>query len=118
MYKTFYRTPLLAILLLSFVNTKAQTSPLKSSKTVSINAAKSNAGVSVSPAHFHLEMKQGETKTYSITINNDTPNPKSFNVRMYDFNMNGKGKNFFSSIRRRGIFIVEVVKHHTYFYST
>lgn len=95
MYKTFYSTPLVAILLLTFVNTKAQTSPLKSTKEVSVTSAKSTVGVSVSPAHFHLEMKQGETETYSITVNNDTKSVKSFNVRMYDFNMNGKGKSSF-----------------------
>lgn len=95
MYKTFYSTPFIAILLLTFVNTKAQNSPLKSTKEVSVSAAKSNVGVSVSPAHFHLEMKQGETKSYSITVNNDTSKPKSFNLKMYDFNMNGKGKSSF-----------------------
>ena len=29
-------------------------------------------GISVSPAHFHLNMKPGEVKTYKISIKNDT----------------------------------------------
>ena len=52
-------------------------------------------GISVSPAHFHLNLKPGQTKTYKIKINNDTESKKEFKVNMYDFNMNGKGKSSF-----------------------
>lgn len=52
-------------------------------------------GISVSPAHFHLAMKPGESKTYEITIKNDTDKPQKFRVNKYDFNMNGKGKTGF-----------------------
>lgn len=52
-------------------------------------------GVSVSPAHFHLNQKSGETKTYEISIKNDTKKSKKFRVSAQDFNMNGKGKSSF-----------------------
>lgn len=52
-------------------------------------------GVSVSPSHFHFTQKQGEIKTYDVTIKNNTSNPKEFNVNVYDFDMNGKGKSSF-----------------------
>lgn len=52
-------------------------------------------GVSVSPAHFHLTQKPGESKTYSINVNNVTPTKKQFKVTIFDFNMNGKGKSAF-----------------------
>ena len=57
--------------------------------------ARKSTGVSVSPAHFHFTHKPGEIKTYDITVNNNTSTPKQFNVNMYDFNMNGKGKSSF-----------------------
>ncbi len=52
-------------------------------------------GISVSPAHFHLNLKPGESKTYKIKMYNDTESSKEFKVNMYDFNMNGKGKSSF-----------------------
>ncbi len=52
-------------------------------------------GISVSPAHFHLNIKPGQSKTYKIKINNDTESKKEFKVNLYDFNMNGKGKSSF-----------------------
>lgn len=52
-------------------------------------------GVSVSPSHFHFTQKQGEVKTYDITIKNSTSVPKEFNINIYDFDMNGKGKSSF-----------------------
>ncbi|MFT4754056.1 MAG: hypothetical protein ACI85Q_001612, partial [Salibacteraceae bacterium] len=52
-------------------------------------------GISVSPAHFHLNIKPGQSKSYKIKINNDTESKKEFKVNMYDFNMNGKGKSSF-----------------------
>jgi hypothetical protein len=52
-------------------------------------------GISVSPAHFHLNMKPGEVKTYKITIKNDTEKIEKFKVNTFDFNMNGKGKSSF-----------------------
>jgi hypothetical protein len=58
-------------------------------------AARKTTGVSVSPAHFHFTHKPGEIKTYDITVNNNTSSPKQFNVNMYDFDMNGKGKSSF-----------------------
>lgn len=52
-------------------------------------------GVSVSPPHFHFTQEQGQIKTYDITIKNTTSTAKSFNVNVYDFDMNGKGKSSF-----------------------
>tara|TARA_R110001592_G_scaffold125325_3_gene335228 strand:- start:4396 stop:5307 length:912 start_codon:yes stop_codon:yes gene_type:complete len=54
-------------------------------------------GISVSPAHFHLNMKPGEVKTYKITIKNDTEKTEKFKVNTFDFNMDGKGKSSFIS---------------------
>ena len=39
--------------------------------------------------------KQGEVKTYDITIKNSTSVGKEFNINIYDFDMNGKGKSSF-----------------------
>tara|TARA_R110001632_G_scaffold29662_13_gene78631 strand:+ start:11407 stop:12321 length:915 start_codon:yes stop_codon:yes gene_type:complete len=52
-------------------------------------------GVSVSPSHFHFSQKQGEINTYDITVKNTTSTKKEFNVNVYDFDMNGKGKSSF-----------------------
>ena len=52
-------------------------------------------GISVSPAHFHLALDPGESKTYEITVKNDTEKAQRFRVNKYDFNMNGKGKTGF-----------------------
>jgi hypothetical protein len=52
-------------------------------------------GISVSPAHFHLNMKPGEVRTYTVTVKNDIDKPTQFKVNIYDFNMNGKGKSSF-----------------------
>ncbi|MFT6165429.1 MAG: hypothetical protein ACJAV5_000322 [Vicingaceae bacterium] len=52
-------------------------------------------GISVSPAHFHLTLKPGQTKTYEISITNDTKTSKKFKVSALDFNMSGKGKTTF-----------------------
>ena len=52
-------------------------------------------GISVSPAHFHLNLKPGQTKTYEISVTNDTKTSKKFKVSAFDFNMNGKGKSTF-----------------------
>lgn len=54
-----------------------------------------NSGVSVSPSHFNFNQKPGEVKTYNITVKNTTSSSKGFNVKAYDFNMNGKGKSSF-----------------------
>ncbi|WP_347174383.1 hypothetical protein [Polaribacter uvawellassae] len=64
-------------------------------KSNQTNSARKSTGVSVAPAHFHFNQKPGEVKTYDITVNNNTSTPKQFNVNMYDFNMNGKGKSSF-----------------------
>jgi hypothetical protein len=52
-------------------------------------------GISVSPAHFHLNLKPGETKSYKINLNNDTEKNQQFTIKLYDFDMNGKGKSSF-----------------------
>lgn len=52
-------------------------------------------GVSVAPAHFHFTQKQGEQKTYDITIKNKTGNKKEFKINVFDFNMNESGKSTF-----------------------
>ena len=57
--------------------------------------ARKTTGVSVSPSHFHFNLKQGDIKTYDITINNSTSTKKEFNINVYDFDMNGKGKSSF-----------------------
>lgn len=59
------------------------------------NKPRRSTGVSVSPAHFHFNQKQGETKSYDITVNNSTSTPKQFKVNIYDFDMNNKGKSSF-----------------------
>lgn len=59
------------------------------------NKEPKSLGVSVSPSHFHFTQKQGEIKTYDITVKNTTSTAKSFNVNIYDFDMNGKGKSSF-----------------------
>lgn len=84
-------TPI-AVLLLFISSVYSQN---KTVKNVGISSSKQASGVSVSPAHFHLNLKQGQSKVYSITINNDTPSSKSFGLKMLDFNMNGKGKSQF-----------------------
>jgi hypothetical protein len=64
-------------------------------KSNQTNTARKSTGVSVAPAHFHFNQKPGEVRSYDITVNNNTSTPKQFNVNMYDFNMNGKGKSSF-----------------------
>lgn len=56
---------------------------------------RTSTGVSVSPAHFHFNQKQGEIKTYDITVNNSTAKSKQFKVNIYDFDMNAYGKSSF-----------------------
>ncbi|NJB82297.1 COG1470 family protein [Wenyingzhuangia aestuarii] len=56
---------------------------------------KKGTGVSVSPAHLHLKQNPGSTKSYKVTINNDTPRLNSFKIGMKDFNMNKLGKSQF-----------------------
>lgn len=94
MYHKKYST-LFFVFMTAFMSIKAQVSPNKSTQEVGISSAKKTSGVSVSPAHFHLALKQSESKMYSITVNNDTPSSQSFDLKMYDFNMNGKGKSSF-----------------------
>jgi len=53
------------------------------------------SGISVSPAHFHLNMKPGDVKTYKISIKNDTKKLEQFKINTFDFDMNGKGKSNF-----------------------
>lgn len=91
MYLLKKHTPI-AVLLLFISSVYSQN---KTVKNVGISSSKQASGVSVSPAHFHLNLKQGQSKVYSITINNDTPSSKSFGLKMLDFNMNGKGKSQF-----------------------
>ena len=88
--KTKLSLRLVSILLLLLVCTSYGQN--KSNKKT---APRKSTGVSVSPAHFHFTHKPGEIKTYDITVNNNTSTPKQFNVKMYDFNMNGKGKSSF-----------------------
>ena len=56
---------------------------------------KKGTGVSISPAHLHLTQAPGSTKSYKITINNDTKSINSFRIRMKDFEMNSKGQSVF-----------------------
>ena len=80
------------VLILLFVSVQVTLGQNKSSQKKS---PRKSTGVSVSPAHFHFNHKPGEVKTYDITVNNNTSAPKQFNVNMYDFDMNGKGKSSF-----------------------
>ena len=70
---------------------KTSTAPIDSN----LQKETSTRGISVSPAHFHLNIKPGQSKTYKIKINNDTDSKNEFKVNIYDFNMNGKGKSAF-----------------------
>lgn len=60
-----------------------------------ISNTKDGTGVSVSPAHLHLTQTPGSTKSYKITINNDTKSINSFRIRMKDFDMNNNGQSIF-----------------------
>ena len=88
--KTKLSLRLVSILLLVFAHIVCGQD--KSNQT---NTARKPTGVSVAPAHFHFNQKPGEIRTYDVTVNNNTSIPKQFNVNMYDFNMNGKGKSSF-----------------------
>lgn len=59
------------------------------------NSAVNAKGISVSPAHFHLNLKPGQSKVYNITVKNNTDKPQKFQIKTHDFNMNGKGKSAF-----------------------
>lgn len=59
------------------------------------NSAVDAKGISVSPAHFHLNLKPGQSKVYAITVKNNTDKHQKFQVKSHDFNMNGKGKSAF-----------------------
>jgi len=82
----------IVILAIFMVNSAQKLSAQKSNQGK--NPGKT-VGVSVSPSHFHFKQKQGEVKTYDITIKNSTSVPKEFNINIYDFDMNGKGKSSF-----------------------
>ena len=77
------------------ITTDTNTVSSSSSSTENDGNDYKTKGISVSPAHFHLNMKPGEVKTYKITIKNDTEKIEKFKVNTYDFNMNGKGKSSF-----------------------
>lgn len=67
--------------------------------TTTLEKSYKTRGISVSPAHFHLNMKPGEVKTYSVTVKNDIDKPTQFKINIYDFNMNGRGKSSFIAPR-------------------
>ncbi len=84
----------LAIFSLAFVgNIYSQT--IQTVGITSKSKNKSTKGISVSPAHFNLNLNPGDTKTYKITVNNSSNYKKQFQVNVYDFNMNGRGKSNF-----------------------
>ncbi len=83
----------LYIVLLSFL--MIGFAPLNAQKSDQGKNPGKTVGVSVSPSHFHFKQKQGEVKTYDITVRNSTSVPKEFNINIYDFDMNGKGKSSF-----------------------
>lgn len=88
-----------AIFSLSFSSVIGSTISNITIETVAADSNETNGidtkGVSVSPAHFHLNMKPGQVKSYKIKVNNDTEGKQEFKVTSYDFNMNGKGKSAF-----------------------
>ncbi len=71
---------------LSKAQSTADTSPSGDSKS---------QGISVSPAHFHLSIEPGDQETKKIAVTNNTDKTQLFQVKVYDFNMNGKGKSSF-----------------------
>jgi len=79
---------ILFVLLLASFSVKAQ-------EASSSESDYKTQGISVSPAHFHLALEPGESKTYEITVKNNTDKTQKFRVNKYDFNMNGKGKSSF-----------------------
>jgi WxL interacting protein linking bacterial and host surfaces len=93
-YFSIYKMFTLIVINLTFiVHVSAQTI-----QTVGVNSKsknKSTKGISVSPAHFNLNLNPGDTKTYKITVNNSSNYKKQFQVNVYDFNMNGRGKSNF-----------------------
>jgi len=93
-YLSIYKIFTLIIINLTFIaHVSAQTI-----QTVGVNSKsknKSTKGISVSPAHFNLNLNPGDTKTYKITVNNSSNYKKQFQVNVYDFNMNGRGKSNF-----------------------
>ncbi len=88
--KTKLSLRLVSILLVVSAHTSYGQNKSNQNKT-----ARKATGVSVAPAHFHFNQKPGEIRTYDITVNNNTSTQKQFNVKMYDFDMNGKGKSSF-----------------------
>jgi len=93
-YLSIYKIFTLIIINLTFIaHVSAQTI-----QTVGVNSKsknKSTKGISVSPAHFNLNLNPGDTKTYKIIVNNSSNYKKQFQVNVYDFNMNGRGKSNF-----------------------
>ncbi|MFK5891327.1 MAG: DUF916 domain-containing protein [Flavobacteriaceae bacterium] len=93
-YLSIYKVFALIFINLTFIaHVSAQTI-----QTVGVNSKsknKSTKGISVSPAHFNLNLNPGDTKTYKITVNNSSNYKKQFQVNVYDFNMNGRGKSNF-----------------------
>ena len=71
------------------------TSDIRAQKGFEKESLSGTKGVSVSPSHFHFNQELGEIKTYDLTIKNSTSLPKEFNINIYDFNMNEKGKSNF-----------------------
>ena len=93
---------LFAFLMLSAAQVSAYTVSNVSVRTIEADSTDADQsspidtkGISVSPAHFHLNIKPGQSKTYKIKINNDTESKQEFKINVYDFNMNGKGKSSF-----------------------
>ena len=96
----------IVVLLISLVFFAPNTMAQKGSKKG--NDPGKTVGVSVSPSHFHFSQKQGEVKTYDITIRNSTSTPKEFNINIYDFDMNGKTK-FDNPDDDRNALLIQVV---------
>ncbi len=52
-------------------------------------------GVAVSPSHINFNIKSGESKTYEVTITNETKVKRSFKMSLKDFDMDKSGHETF-----------------------
>lgn len=79
-------------------NDSIRVNPGDSTKTSSLDSKDATGGVSgvaVSPAHFHLAIEPGKSKTITVKVSNNTDQRNSFRMKLLDFEMNAFGKSQF-----------------------
>jgi len=54
-----------------------------------------DVGVAVTPSHLNFNLKPGESKTYEVTVTNETRVKRSFNVSLRDYDADKAGKTIF-----------------------